>query len=61
MLQFEELDQKTQDILELTRVDYPLLEDGTLWEQWQKLCEVCGLYIYKNNEGKTVCTYTYGS
>jgi hypothetical protein len=61
MLSFEQLDEKTQNILENTTIDYPLLENGTLWEQWQKLCEVCGLYIYKNNEGKTVCTYTYGS
>ena len=61
MLAFEQLDEKTQTILESTKVDYPLLEKGTLWEQWQKLCEVCGLYIYKNNEGDTVCTYTYGS
>lgn len=61
MLSFEQLDKKTQNILENTTIDYPLLENSTLWEQWQKLCEVCGLYIYKNNEGKTVCTYTYGS
>ncbi len=61
MLSFEELDTKTQTILENTILDYPLLENGSLWEQWNKLCEVCGLYIYKNNEGKTVCTYTYGS
>lgn len=61
MLSFEQLDEKTQNILENTTIDYPFLENATLWEQWQKLCEVCGLYIYKNNEGKTVCTYTYGS
>ena len=61
MLPFEQLDTKTQEILERTTIEYPLLENGTLWQQWQKLCEVCGLYIYKNNEGKTVCTYTYGS
>jgi hypothetical protein len=61
MLTFEQLDEETQAILENTTIDYPLLENGTLWEQWQKLCQVCGLYIYKNNEGKTVCTYTYGS
>lgn len=61
MLAFEQLDTKTQEILERTTIDYPLLENGTLWEQWQKLCQVCGLYIYKNNEGNTVCSYTYGS
>lgn len=61
MFSFAELDEKTQDILDTTIVQYPLLENGTLWQQWQKVCEVCGLYIYKNNEGRTVCTYTYGS
>lgn len=61
MLSFEELDIETQTILENTTIDYPLLEDGTLWEQWTKLCEVCGLYIYKRKDGKTVCSYTYGS
>ena len=61
MLSFSQLDEKTRTILQNTTIDYPLLESGTLWQQWQKLCEVCGLYIYKNNEGKTVCTYTYGS
>lgn len=61
MLTFEELDTKTRNILESTIIQYPLLESANLWEQWQKVCEVCGLYIYKNNEGKTVCTYTYGS
>lgn len=61
MRQFDRLDSKTKDILQRSSIDYPLLKDGSLWEQWQKLCEVCGLYIYKNNEGETVCTYTYGS
>jgi hypothetical protein len=60
MLPFEELDGKTRNILKNTTISYPLLKQDTLWEQWQKLCEVCGLYIYKNNEGKTVCVYTYG-
>ena len=61
MLPFKELDEKTQLILNDTTVEYELLRGGTLWEQWRKLCEVCALYIYKNREGKTVCTYTYGS
>lgn len=61
MLNFEQLDEKTRTILEETTIDYPLLENGTLWAQWQKLCQVCGLYIYKNNEGQTICSYTYGS
>jgi hypothetical protein len=61
MLYFRELDEKTQEILQNTKIKYPLLESGTLWKQWSKLCEVCGLYIYKNNKGQTVCSYSYGS
>ena len=61
MLSLAELDEQTRTILGSTSIRYPLLESATLWRQWQKLCEVCALYIYKNNEGRTVCTYTYGS
>lgn len=61
MLTFAELDDKTKLILNDTTIQYEILKDGSLWEQWRKLCEVCALYIYKNYEGKTICTYTYGS
>lgn len=60
MLSFDELDEETKGILENTRSLTPVLEDGTLWEQWTKLCEVCGLYIYKNKQGRTVCSYNLG-
>ena len=56
MLPFRELDEKTQLILQETTIQYKILKDGSLWEQWRKLCEVCALYIYKNYEGKTICT-----
>ena len=61
MITFAELDDKTKLILNDTTIQYEILKDGSLWEQWRKLCEVCALYIYKNYEGKTICTYTYGS
>lgn len=61
MLSFDRLDENTRTILNNTRIKYPLLKNGTLWSQWQKLCKVCGLYIYKNNNGETVCIYTLGS
>lgn len=61
MLKFSELDDKTQSILNNTIVPYDILNEGNLWAQWHKLCEVCALYIFKNKEGKTICTYTYGS
>ena len=46
LLKFGELDIITQNILASTKIEYPLLKDGTLWEQFVKLCEVCGLYVY---------------
>jgi hypothetical protein len=61
MLSYEELDESTKEILYNTTIQYPVLKSGSLWQQWTKLCEVCALYIYKNNDNKTVCSYTYGS
>ena len=61
MLSFDELDEETRNVLENTTVSYPFLENSTLWDEWSKLCQVCGLYIYKNNQGQTICTYSYGS
>ena len=54
MLTFNQLSETTQNILKNTKIIYPVLESGTLWQQWQKLCEVCGLYIYKNNVGNQI-------
>lgn len=61
MTSFDDLEEKLKSILTSTTIPYPLLKSGNLWYQWQKLCELCGLCIYKNNQGKTVCTYTNGS
>ena len=61
MLSLSKLDQETQDILNHTFMVYPLLESGTLWESWQKLCEVCQLHIYKDNNGRIVCKYNGGN
>lgn len=60
MLSFDELDEKTKDILENTIVSYPYLEKNTLWQQWQKLCEVAQLHIYKQNN-RVICIYKEGN
>ena len=57
---FVDLDDKTKNILTTTIIQYPFMEQSTLWQMWTKLCEVCGLYIYKNNLGETDCSYAYG-
>lgn len=56
MLNFNELNKITRETLYLTVIKYPLLNSGTLWQQWTKLCQVCALHIYKNSQGETVCT-----
>lgn len=61
MLSFAELNAETQSILDITILQCPLLKSATLWRQWTKLCEVCGLYIYADENARTVCNYTYGS
>ena len=61
MLAFDELDTDTQDILQNTYIQYPLLESGSLWVQWTKLCEVCQLHIYKDNNGVVICRYNGGN
>lgn len=61
MLSFEELDTDTRGVLQNTYIQYPFLEIGSLWQQWTKLCQVCQLHIYKNNDGVIVCRYNGGN
>lgn len=61
MLSFEELDKDTQDILETTTIEYPLLDSDSLWNEWYKLCALCLLHIYVDYEGKTICKYNNGN
>lgn len=60
MFSFEELDTTTQEFLTNTYIQYPLLEAGTLWNCWDKLCQVAQSRIYKTNEGRTAFTYLNG-
>lgn len=55
MLSYAELDTDTQNILLGTVIQYPLLESDSLWNQWDKLCQVCHLNIFVNEIGRTVC------
>lgn len=61
MLSIDELKEDTQAVLNNTYIQYPLLESGSLWQQWTKLCQVCQLHIYKNNDGAIVCRYNGGN
>jgi hypothetical protein len=61
MYSIDQLDRKTKAILKNTYIQYPLLESGSLWQQWNKLCQVCQLHIYQNNDGIVVCKYNGGN
>ena len=61
MLSIDGLEEDTLWVLENTYIQYPLLESGSLWQQWTKLCQVCQLHIYKNNDGVIVCRYNGGN
>lgn len=51
---FEDIDDDTSNALSSVVVQYPLLEAGSLWDEWNKLCELCLLNIYVNNDGNVV-------
>lgn len=55
MLSFEELDNETKAVLSGTAIEYPLLESSNLWNEWNKLCQLCFLHVYKRSDGRTVC------
>lgn len=57
----DELEEKTRSILNTTYMKYYMLESGSLWQQWQKLCEACQFHIYKENDGKITCRYNGGN
>jgi hypothetical protein len=54
---YEELDYDTKTALNATVLMYPLLKEGTLWQQWTKLCEVAQLYIYIEKDGTINCIH----
>ena len=61
MQKLSDLDEQTYKVLTTTYIQYPLLESGSLWQQWTKLCQACQLHIYKNSDGVVVCRYNGGN
>lgn len=47
--QFEELDSNTTDYLSKIKLPYPYFDGGSLWSEWDKLAQACGLHIFKHN------------
>lgn len=42
-----EIDTATEEFLKNVKCKYPYLESGSLWSQFDKLCQVCTLHISK--------------
>lgn len=61
MRSFEGLDEETKRVLQNTYIRYPLLESGTLWQQWTKFCQVGQCHIFKNRNGVIGCRYNGGN
>lgn len=61
MLAFDLLDDATKSVLTDTIVRYPLLESGSLWQQWDKLANAAQSHIFKRNDGKTTFVYNGGN
>ena len=58
ILSFENLDAQTQNVFRKTNIEYPLLESGNLWDSWDKLCQLCLLHMYIDNENRVVVKYS---
>ena len=48
------LDFETEEFLKSISIEYIYLVGDTLWNQWQKLCQIAQLRIYMNTDGKVV-------
>ena len=49
ILPFDDLDDATKSVLTNTVIQYPILESGSLWDSWDKLCQLCLLHMYIDN------------
>lgn len=60
ILAFNQLNSNVQDILDNTTIEYPILESSNLWEEWDKLCQLCFLHMYIDNTNTVVVEYLGG-
>ena len=58
IIQFDDLDADTKSILTKTSIQYPLLESGSLWDSWDKLCQLCLLHMYIDNNNVVTIKYS---
>lgn len=46
MFNKDNLPSNIKSLLQSTVCEYTYMKQSSLWEAWNKLCEICGLYIY---------------
>jgi hypothetical protein len=61
MQTFDSLDESTKNVLSNTWIVYPMLKQGNLWRQWDKLCQVAQSHIKKEPDGTTSFKYNGGN
>lgn len=56
----DELDAKTVDALRNVKIEYPVLDECSLWSAFSKLCLACFLHLHVGADGVAKPFYTYG-
>lgn len=51
---YNELDEEVKDRLNSITIQYPTMESSNLWDSWNKLCQLCLLHIYIDNNNVVV-------
>lgn len=59
--EFADLDRETSDVLYRTMIYYPQLTANSLWNAWEKFCNLCLLHIFIEKNGKVKCVYNGGN
>lgn len=46
-----EIEPETREFLESVNIEYPYLQQDSLWNQWNKVCQLCQLVVYSLTNG----------
>lgn len=58
---FSKPDSSTTLILTSHSIRFLFLNNSSIWRQWEKLCEACGLVVFKNRLGEINVSYIFRS
>lgn len=54
---FNSLSEEILQYLANIKLEYYYLDAGTLWEQFDKFCKACGLYMYQDKNNRIVLSF----